>query len=176
MKKQTSMKKKREDNTLFSLHDVSFCYRLGPELIPALNALTLTIPSSCLVTISGPSGSGKSTLLNLLGMIEPLQTGEILFQNQKFSQMSAKRKNEIRKFHIGFIFQQFHLIPVLSAEENIAYFLKRQNLTSEEVEKRTHQALHSVDLWKHRKKNPLSSAAAKSNAWQLQGPWQKSRQ
>lgn len=148
------MKESNKNNILFSLNKVCFSYLLGSQKISALNALTLTIPSHALITISGPSGSGKSTLLNLLGMIEPLQEGEIFFQNEKFSTMSDKRKNEIRKFDIGFIFQQFHLIPVLNAQENVEYFLKRQHLSNAEIEKRTKEALHSVGLWEHRKKKP----------------------
>ncbi len=139
---------------LFSLKDVSFSYLLGKQKFFALNKLTLDIPSCSLITISGPSGSGKSTLLNLLGLIEPLQTGEILFLGENFSEMSDTRKNEIRKFDIGFIFQQFHLIPVLTAQENIEYFLIRQNLSKEEIEVRTKEALVAVGLWEHRHKKP----------------------
>lgn len=144
----------KENNILFSLRKIHFTYPLGSQKISALSALTLDIPAHRLITVSGPSGSGKSTLLNLLGMIEPIQQGEILFLNEKFSTMSDKRKNEIRKFHIGFIFQQFHLIPVLTAEENVEYFLHRQQLPSDEIHMRTKQALHCVDLWEHRKKKP----------------------
>ena len=78
----------------------------------------------------------------------------MLFHNEDFSSMSEKRKNEIRKFEIGFIFQQFHLIPVLSAEENVSYFIFRQNLSKREIEERTRESLESVGLWEHRKKRP----------------------
>jgi ABC-type lipoprotein export system ATPase subunit len=139
---------------LFSLKKISFSYPLEDQIFLALKDLTLDIPGNSLITISGPSGSGKSTLLNLLGMIEPLQAGEILFHNEKFSEMSGKRKNEIRKFDIGFIFQQFHLIPVLSAQENVEYFLIRQNLSREEIDARVEEALKAVGLWKHRHKKP----------------------
>ncbi len=148
------MKHSNKKDVLYSLKKISFTYLLGTQKISALGALTLDIPSHSLITISGPSGSGKSTLLNLLGMIEPLQEGEIIFQNEKFSTMTDKRRNEIRKFNIGFIFQQFHLIPVLTAEENVEYFLKRRDLPEEEIKMRTREALHAVGLWEHRKKKP----------------------
>lgn len=148
------MNKKNKPNSLFSLKKVNFSYLLESQKIPALTNLNLDIPSHSLITICGPSGSGKSTFLNLIGMIEPLQEGEIIFRNESFSTMSAKRKNEIRKFHIGFIFQQFHLIPVLSAEENVEYFLIRQQLPKDEIKERTQEALVSVGLWEHRKKKP----------------------
>ncbi len=140
--------------TLFSLKKISFYYDLGKQRIAALRALNLDIPSHSLITISGPSGSGKSTLLNLLGLIEPLQEGEIFFHEEKFSTMNAKRKNEVRKFNIGFIFQQFHLIPVLNAQENVEYFLRRQHLAKELIAERTREALEAVGLWEHRKKRP----------------------
>lgn len=148
------MNENNKKDILFSLNNINFCYDLGPQKIPALRELTLDIPSHSLITISGPSGSGKSTLLSLLGMIEPLQEGEIIFRNEKFSTMGPKRKNEIRKFNIGFIFQHFHLIPVLNAQENVEYFLTRQNLPKEEIHKRTHEALNAVGLWEHRHKRP----------------------
>jgi ABC-type lipoprotein export system ATPase subunit len=144
----------KKSTILFSLKDVHFSYLLGSEKIPALHNLSLDIPGHSLITISGPSGSGKSTLLHLLGLLEPLQEGEIFFQNERISSMSQKRQNEIRKFKIGFIFQQFHLIPVLTAEENVEYFLKRQNLSMKEVKERTKEALLAVGLWEHRKKKP----------------------
>lgn len=148
------MKKLKKENILFSLENITFSYLLGSEKVPALHELTLDIPCHSLITISGPSGSGKSTLLSILGLLEPLQEGEVYFLNEPFSSMSPKRQNEIRKFKIGFIFQQFHLIPVLTAEENVEYFLKRQHLPEEEIKERTKEALEAVGLWEHRMKKP----------------------
>lgn len=148
------MKHKKSSESLYSLTHVDFSYVLGKEKIHAISSLSLEIPPHQLITFSGPSGSGKSTLLNLIGLIEPVQKGEILFQNESLLTMSQARKNEIRKLKLGFIFQQFHLIPVLSAQENVEYFLKRQGLSKEEIYERAHDALQSVHLWKHRKKKP----------------------
>lgn len=140
--------------TLFSLKKICFSYRLGKQTLTALSDLSLDIPAESLITISGPSGSGKSTLLNLLGMIEPLQEGEIFFQNTPYSTLPKERQNALRKYDIGFIFQQFHLIPVLTAEENVEYFLRRQHLDETEIAKRVKEALTAVGLWEHRKKKP----------------------
>lgn len=120
----------------------------------ALRGVSLDIPEQSLVTVTGPSGSGKSTLLNILGLIEPNQKGEILFQNESIATMYPKQLNAIRKYQIGFIFQQFHLIPVFTAEENVAYFLARQGLARAEISARTRRALESVRLWEHRMKKP----------------------
>src|SRR5579872_1548733 len=111
--------------SLYRVEELSFSYSLGKQKVEAIRGLSLEIPEGSLVTISGPSGSGKSTLLNILGLIEPVQTGRVFFQSQDVSQISEHQKNKLRKFKIGFIFQQFHLIPVLSAEDNIRYFLAR---------------------------------------------------
>ncbi len=139
---------------LYQLTNINFSYLLGTHPIEAVRNVSMNIPKQQLVTFSGPSGSGKSTLLNLLGLIEPIQEGEILFQGEDISKMNQKRLNQIRKYDIGFIFQQFHLIPVFTAAENVAYFLARQGLEKEEIQCRTKDSLEAVGLWQHRMKKP----------------------
>jgi len=145
---------KQKSKYIYKLDNIFFNYKLGSIEVAAINGISLEIPSKSLITLSGPSGSGKSTLSNLLGLIEPPQKGEILFGGEDLNKISDVRKNEIRKHEIGFIFQQFHLIPVLSAEENIAYFLKRLKLSKEEIKKRTKETLEAVGLFEHRMKKP----------------------
>jgi ABC-type lipoprotein export system ATPase subunit len=140
--------------TLYSIKDLSFNYPLGTVSVPAIRSLNLEMPAGKLIAISGPSGSGKSTLLNILGLIEPIQEGTVLFQSEDLADMSEKRKNEIRKSQIGFIFQQFHLIPVLTAEENVRYFLDQLGLSSAEIRERVGESLEQVGLYEHRKKKP----------------------
>lgn len=139
---------------LYQLKNVKFSYPLGEQIIEALRGITLDIPEHSLVTFSGPSGSGKSTLLHLLGLIEIGQTGQVLFQNEDLALKTAAQLNDIRKFQIGFIFQQFHLIPVFTAQENVEYFLARQGLAKEEITTRSRDALQAVSLWDHRQKKP----------------------
>lgn len=145
---------KKPKQNLFKIENLSFSYSLGKQKVDAICDLTLDIPQNALITISGPSGSGKSTLLNILGLMEPVQSGRMLFQNEDVSRMNERQKNKLRKFKIGFIFQQFHLIPVLSAEDNVRYFLAKQNLSSDEIKARTKEALEAVGLWEHRMKKP----------------------
>lgn len=142
------------DKHLYQLNNVSFTYTLGSYKIEAVRNITLNIPKKSLVTISGPSGSGKSTLLNLLGLIEPVQDGSVFFHNEDLSLMNQNQQNFIRKYSIGFIFQEFHLIPVFTAEENVTYFLIRQGLPKDEIEKRLRDSLEAVGLWEHRMKKP----------------------
>ncbi len=139
---------------LYEIDKLIFSYLLGGQKIEAISQLSLKIPARTLVTISGPSGSGKSTLLHILGLIEPVQKGQVLFLGEELSQMTEGRKNEIRRSRIGFIFQQFHLIPVLTAEENVRYFLTKLKLSKKEIEERTQDSLHAVGLWAHRMKKP----------------------
>ncbi len=144
----------KHNKLLFKIKDLVFSYYLGKQKVEAIRKLSLEIPSESLITISGPSGSGKSTLLNILGLIEPPQEGEVFFLKEDIGQMNEKRKNQIRKFKIGFIFQQFHLIPVLTAEENVKIFLASQKLSKKQIEQRTKEALEAVGLWEHRMKKP----------------------
>lgn len=142
------------DEYIYQLHNVSFSYLLNSQETLALKNISLNIHSQSLTTLSGPSGSGKSTLLNILGLIEPIQKGEIVFQGNDLKKLSEAEKNKIRKYKIGFIFQFFHLIPVLTAEENVSYFLERQHLDKNEIQCRIEDTLSSVGLWEHRTKKP----------------------
>lgn len=141
-------------NLLYELKNISFSYQLGALKVKALRDLSLKIPERSLITVSGPSGSGKSTLINLLGLIEPVQDGDMFFQSENLSALTKNQQNEIRKYHVGFIFQQFHLIPVLSAEENISYFLTRQKLPKQIIKQRVDKALEAVGLLEHKMKKP----------------------
>lgn len=140
---------------IYQIRDLRFSYHLGTQLVHALTGVSMDIPSSSIVCFSGPSGSGKTTLLNILGLIEPIQDGTVIFNEQNLRELSEKEKNHLRRYHIGFIFQQFHLLPVLSAEENTEYFLARQGLPVDERLRLTQEALEAVGLWEHRFKKPL---------------------
>lgn len=139
---------------MFSINSLSFSYFLNGVEIVVLNDLSLEIKEGKVTTLLGPSGSGKSTLLNLLGLIEPMQKGQIFFNGKSYDHLSKKGQNHLRLYEMGFVFQQFHLIPVLTAEENVAYFLKTQGLKRSEIELRVKDALKAVGLWEHRMKKP----------------------
>ncbi|RYZ49741.1 MAG: ABC transporter ATP-binding protein [Proteobacteria bacterium] len=124
------------------------------QKVEALKGVNLKVDAGEQLLIMGPSGSGKSTLLNLLGLIEPVQTGEIMFEGQAFSKLSEKEKNHIRRYKIGFIFQSFLLFEVLTAAENVEYFLTRQGLPAAERKKRVAAALDAVGIGAQANKRP----------------------
>ncbi len=141
---------------LFQVQDLQFEYSLGGQDVAALRGVSFSIQRKELVCLTGPSGSGKTTLLNVLGLIEPIQKGDIRLAGNSYQGLSESEKNKIRRHQIGFIFQSFQLFPVLSAEENVEYFLARQGIERAERKVRVQEALQAVGLWeKHRFKKPL---------------------
>lgn len=124
-------------------------------MVPALKNVSLTIDRGSFICLKGPSGSGKTTLLNILGLIEPIQKGDVLLNGQSFANLTESEKNGIRRERIGFIFQSFHLFPVLSARENVEYFLIKQGIQTGERKRRVEAALRDVGLLDHGKKRPL---------------------
>ena len=139
---------------IYQCKNLSHHYKLGGSNVESLKDLSFKIKANDFVTIVGPSGSGKSTLLNLLGLIEPLQSGSIIFQNSEVGNLTESEKNKLRKYQLGFIFQNFHLIDVLTAEENVGFFLSRQGVAKAERQSLIENALNLVQLWEHRKKKP----------------------
>lgn len=131
---------------LYQAKALSFDYRLDQQTVHALDQVDLEIKRGELLLIMGPSGSGKSTLLNLLGLIEPLQAGSLLFNGLDLRQQNEKKLNELRRFKIGFVFQSFLLFDVLTAAENVEYFLVRQGIERKERQKRVQEALRMVEL------------------------------
>lgn len=139
---------------LYDIRKLKHRYQSGKLTVEALRGLDLSIESGKLTCLSGPSGSGKSTLLHLMALIENKQEGELYFQGTDLSTLDEKEKNRLRRYDIGLVFQQFHLFPVLNAEENVTYFLYRQALEAPERKKRVQHALTLVGLWEHRHKKP----------------------
>jgi len=94
-------------------------YHFGETVVPALRGVDLSIDKGEFIAIWGPSGSGKTTLLNLIGAIDEPSSGQLFFEGQEVVKLSDNKQTELRSRHIGFVFQGFNLIPVLSALENV---------------------------------------------------------
>jgi ABC-type lipoprotein export system ATPase subunit len=144
-----------DEHPLYQLEDLDFAYRLGKQQVKALQNVNLRIERGDFLCLSGPSGSGKTTLLSVLGLIEPVQSGKAFFEGKALAALSERDRNHLRRFRIGFVFQQFHLIPVLTAEENVEFFLTRQGVAKAERRKRVSEALASVGLTEQAKQKPL---------------------
>lgn len=132
---------------------VSFSYDRSLRETRVLDQLDFRIEGGETLCLAGPSGSGKSTLLNLLGTIERPQLGTLLFQGQDLATLSEESLCRIRRNDIGFIFQDFQLIEVLSVEENIEYFLHRQGVPTIERKKRVKDALGAVGMTGYEKRH-----------------------
>jgi putative ABC transport system ATP-binding protein len=101
--------------------DVTKSYRLGAAAVPAVRNVSLAVRSGELVALAGPSGSGKSTLLHLIGCLDRPDRGDIRLGDLHVSHMPAGRLAEGRRYRLGFVFQTFNLVPVLTARENVEY-------------------------------------------------------
>lgn len=134
-------------------------YMLGDQIVQAANDITLSIDSGSFAAISGPSGSGKTTMLNLIGCIDRPTSGKIFINDQDVTVMSANQLADLRARTIGFIFQTFNLLPVLSAAENVEYpLLQRKDVNLKQRQERTAYFLNMVGLSKyaHHRPNQLS--------------------
>ncbi|AEH06435.1 ABC transporter ATP-binding protein [Methanothermococcus okinawensis] len=144
------------------LKNVVKSYKMGEEVIYALNNVNLRIEEGEFVSIMGPSGSGKSTLLNIIGCLDRPDNGEVYIDSVKASDLNDNQLTEIRRMKIGFVFQQFNLIPLLSALENVELpliFKYRSNMSSEEKRKRALECLKMAELdekFANHKPNQLS--------------------
>jgi putative ABC transport system ATP-binding protein len=106
---------------LLAARSVSKTYRLGAADVPAIRDVSIEFAPGEFVAIQGPSGSGKTTLLNLLGLLDRPDSGQVLVEGRDGTELSENERSDLRRDRFGFVFQTFNLIPVLSAEENVAY-------------------------------------------------------
>ena len=118
----------------------------GAALVTAVGGVSLTVESGEFAALVGPSGSGKSTLLNLIGGLDEPDEGHIALAGMNLTSMSSAEMSDFRRDHIGFIFQSYNLIPVLSAAENIEYIMLLQGLAARDRRKRVDEMLKMVGL------------------------------
>ncbi len=139
---------------MFDVQNLSFSYFLGKAEFKALQDVSLNIPEGDFVTLAGPSGSGKSTLLSIMGLIENSPSQSVFYRDQDLHSLDELRKNKLRRHEFGFIFQHFYLFPVLSAYENVEYFLVKQGIPDAERKIRVEWALETVGLKDLSQKKP----------------------
>lgn len=143
---------------VIQLEDIRKSYFMGRQELPVLKGVTLTINSNEYVALMGPSGSGKSTLMNILGCLDTPSGGQYILNGRNVSKMADDQLADVRNTEIGFVFQQFNLLPRLTAWENVALPLIYAGVSRKEREERARAMLDKVGLADraHHKPNELS--------------------
>lgn len=126
--------------------EVSKTYHQGRIEIHALKQVNLSIARGEFVAVAGPSGSGKTTLLNLVGGLDSIDAGSIVVDGNAFDQMSQSQLANLRLHKVGFVFQAYNLIPVLSAAENVEFVMLLQGIPAGERRRRAEKILDDVGL------------------------------
>ena len=133
-------------SSVISTHNLSRYFGEKQTLVKALDNVDIEIEQGEFTAIIGPSGSGKSTLLQLIGGLDHPTEGDVVLDGTSIGNMTGTQLSDFRRDHIGFIFQAYNLIPVLSAEENIEYIMLLQGLSEAERKQRVHTILKEVGL------------------------------
>lgn len=143
---------------IIHLQDITKNYYLGKQVIEVLKGITLDILKNEYVALMGPSGSGKSTLMNILGCLDTPTTGSYVLNGNDVSRMSDNDLAEVRNKEIGFVFQQFNLLPRLTAAENVALPLVYAGVPKKQRLERAMHVLEQVSLVdrSHHRPNELS--------------------
>ncbi|MFM2328506.1 MAG: hypothetical protein RLZZ494_609 [Pseudomonadota bacterium] len=140
--------------SLLELRQLRKTYRLGQHVVPALQGVDLDIQPGEMLALTGPSGSGKSTLLHLAGLIDRPDAGSITFDGQRVETLPERALTTLRRDAIGFIFQSFNLVPVMTVADNVDYPLFLANRPSAERRERVRAALAAVGLSEHAQHRP----------------------
>jgi len=135
------------NNTIIETKNICKYYNIGKSNeIKAIDKINIQIKKGDFIAIKGPSGSGKSTLLHMIGLLDRPTHGKIFFDNQDISKLSDNQITKIRREKIGFVFQQFNLIPLLTALENVELPMILDGVNSETSIKKAGEILKSVGL------------------------------
>ena len=131
---------------MLRMHSVSKVYRTDTVETHALREFSLSVAEGEFVSVTGPSGSGKTTLLNLIGSLDVPDEGEVYFNQKKLLELSDGQRADLRLHQIGFVFQAYNLIPVLSARENVEFVMQVQGVRAAERKQQSMKILKEVGL------------------------------
>lgn len=126
--------------------DLCKTFQQGEEIITGLDRVSISIDEGDFVCLSGPSGSGKTTLLNAMGGLDTPDSGEIIVGGKRIDQLGKAELADMRLNNIGFVFQAYNLIPVLTARENVEFVMQVRGLSAQERSARSHKILSEVGL------------------------------
>ncbi len=126
--------------------DLSKIYHFGDVEVTALNRVNLDIEEHEFIAVWGPSGSGKSTFCNIIGLLDTPTSGDVKIKGTSVSQLNDHKKSDTRNEYIGFVFQNFNLVPVLSALENVMLPLQVQGVSAAEAAEKAKTLLDEVEL------------------------------
>jgi putative ABC transport system ATP-binding protein len=140
--------------SLVHTEDLAKIYKLGKTEVPALRNLNIEIAQGEFTAISGPSGSGKTTLLNLIGLLDSPTGGRVFLEGTEVRYNGLSNLHRVRLEKLGFIFQSFNLIPVLTAYENVEYPLLLTKASSSRRKELVERVLRDVRLWEFRQHKP----------------------
>jgi putative ABC transport system ATP-binding protein len=133
-------------SAIVTCRGVTKIYKQGALEVPALCGIDLDIEAGDFATLAGPSGSGKTTLLNVIGGLDRVTAGEVVVDGVSIGNLGRDKLADMRLNKIGFVFQTYSLIPVLSAEENVAFILELLHVPAKERRVRAREALREVGL------------------------------
>jgi len=136
------------------MHGVYKTYHLGEHVIPALQGIDLNVQSGELLALTGPSGSGKSTILNLCGLIDTPDSGDIVLGGKSVTGLNEVQRTLLRRDALGFVFQNFNLVPVMTVAENVDYPLFIAGVPAAERRERVAVQLKAVGLLEHAQHRP----------------------
>lgn len=143
------------DRTVVSLKNIHKTYRLGEVRVPALKGVDLDVHAGEFTAVIGASGSGKSTLLNMIGCIDNPDSGEVWIEGTHVERLTDNQKSDLRNQKIGFIFQSFNLVPILSVYENIELpLLINSKVSSKDRHRSVEEAIADVGLQSFTKNRP----------------------
>ena len=141
-------------STLVTLRNITKTYQRGPEQVQVLHGIDLDIPKGDFVALMGPSGSGKTTLLNLIGGLDTPSGGEIEIEGERIDRLSPGQLSIWRSHHVGFVFQFYNLMPMLTAQKNVELPLLLTDLGAGDRARRAQIALTLVGLADRRSHKP----------------------
>ncbi len=135
-----------QNNSIVKLEEITKIYQQGKVEVRAVDGLSLNIGKGDFAALCGPSGSGKTTVLNLIGGLDVPASGRVFLEDQDLATLSRSQVSNIRRDRLGFVFQAYNLIPVLTAYENAEFVLKLQGVPDRECRDRVMEILKEVGL------------------------------